>query len=146
MIHPAVQPEVWRRRRIALFAALPVLIVVRLALWVLPFPRIHRHVGAIRPRRTSTYNDPTTVTRLVRAVRSAARLVPRATCLTQAIALQYLLARSGRAGEIHIGVRRDTSGKFIAHAWVELDGVVVIGGGEDLASFVPLLQLQEVPE
>ena len=137
--------EVWRRRRTALFVALPVLTAVRFSLWIFPFRLIHRRIAAIRARDRSFGNDPAYVARLVRAVRSASRLVPQASCLTQAISLHYLLARSGREGHIHIGVRRDSSGVFKAHAWVELDGVVVIGGG-DLEGYVPLLQLQEVGE
>lgn len=138
--------EIWRRRRTALFVALPVVAAVRISLWILPFRRIHRFVGAIRPReRRGDGESAAVVSRLARAVISASRVVPNATCLTQAISLHYLLARSGREGRIHIGVRRDTAGVFKAHAWVELDGVVVIGGG-DIDGYVPLLELQEAGE
>src|SRR5260221_1773026 len=36
-------------------------------------------------------------------VRNASRLVPRASCLTQALAAQFLLARSGHESRIRIG-------------------------------------------
>ena len=142
MSPPARPPERLRRIRRAIFDALPVVVAVRLALWLLPFPATRRYVASIRPRSISVAGDPATVSNLVRAVRASSRLVPHATCLTQAIALHYLLARRGRQGRIHIGVRRRASGGFESHAWVELDGEVVIGG-EDLASFVPLIELQE---
>ena len=51
-----------------------------------------------------------------------------ATCLTQAVAAQLLLVRSGHASEICVGVARDSPGAFRAHAWVELKGRVILGG------------------
>ena len=48
-------------------------------------------------------------------------------CLRQALALRYFLGRYGVESELRIGVRggqRD----FAAHAWVEKNGVVLIGG------------------
>jgi hypothetical protein len=139
---PAPFPERVARIRRALLGALPAVAAARLALWLLPFRVTRRHVAAIHPRRIPATSDPVMVRNLVRAVRAASRLVPQATCLTQAIALHYLLARRGREGRIHIGVRRLDSGSFESHAWVELDGEVVIGG-EDLDRFIPLLELQE---
>jgi hypothetical protein len=38
--------------------------------------------------------------------------------------LQALLRRQGIDSGLHLGVRKD-SGPFEAHAWVEIDGVVV---------------------
>jgi hypothetical protein len=48
-------------------------------------------------------------------------------CLRQALALRYFLGRYGIESELRIGVRggqRD----FAAHAWVEKNGIVLIGG------------------
>ncbi len=48
-------------------------------------------------------------------------------CLRQALALRYFLGRYGIESELRVGVRggqRD----FAAHAWVEKNGVVLIGG------------------
>jgi hypothetical protein len=69
-----------------------------------------------------------TVGRIGWAVRNAARLVPGASCLTQALAAQYLLARAGCRSQLQVGVARDPSGRFLAHAWLISDGRVVIGG------------------
>jgi hypothetical protein len=142
MSPPAPLPERLARIRRALLDGLPAVAAARLALWLLPFRVTRRYVAAIHPRKISTSSDRTMVRNLVRAIRASSRLVPKATCLTQAIALHYLLARRGHQGRIHIGVRRLDSGSFESHAWVELDGEVVIGG-EDLDRFIPLLELQE---
>lgn len=67
--------------------------------------------------------------RIAWSVRVASRGVPGATCLTQALATQALLALAGRSSRLRIGVGRDEDGTFRAHAWVEVDDRVVIGGG-----------------
>ncbi len=71
------------------------------------------------------------------AVGVAARRVPGASCLTQALALQLLCRRRGYPTQLQIGVERKGS-RFRAHAWVERDGKVIIGNLADLGSFLPL--------
>lgn len=66
----------------------------------------------------------------------------RMSCLVQALALQYLLARSGHACTIHIGVRETGPGRFAAHAWVTCGEVVVLGHRDTpLQIFTPLTEL-----
>jgi hypothetical protein len=65
--------------------------------------------------------------RLAHYVRRGARLVPGASCLTQALAYQALLHRSGVASTIKLGVRRQGGG-LAAHAWVVVDERVALGG------------------
>lgn len=56
------------------------------------------------------------------------RLLPERPCLTQALVLQYLLLRRGDdAAELHIGVAKSDD-DLQAHAWVERNGRVLIGG------------------
>ena len=64
--------------------------------------------------------------RLALAVERAAEHGPvRATCLERAIALDRLLRRHGVArGRIRVGVRWEHD-QFLAHAWVELDDLVL---------------------
>lgn len=85
--------------------------------------RLQRWYG--RPGRSSSLSDE----RIAWAVTVASRRVPRATCLTQALATQALLARLGRTSALRIGVGRDEQGKVCAHAWVEVSGRAIIGGG-----------------
>lgn len=67
----------------------------------------------------------------------AARYVPRATCLTQALALQAMLGRAGTPSELRIGVARGKETEVDAHAWLECEGRVVIGDGQ-LERYVPM--------
>jgi hypothetical protein len=76
------------------------------------------------------------------AVEAASRHTPGLnTCLNQALAVQMLLARRGHPALLRIGVARGEGGRFQAHAWVESEGQVMIGGPE-LEGFTPLAVLQ----
>ena len=46
------------------------------------------------------------------------------TCLTQSMALLWLLRRAGHDGRLRIGVKT-AGGRLLAHAWVELDGETI---------------------
>lgn len=95
-----------------------------------------RLIGA--PQRAEAPLDERTVNRIVWAVMTSSRAIPGATCLTQAIAAQTMLARRGEEARVHIGVAKnaDKAGKFEAHAWVEHAGQIIIGGTpEELARY-----------
>jgi hypothetical protein len=76
------------------------------------------------------------------AVELASRCMPVGMgCLPQALTAQLLLARRGYPTLLHIGVARKDEGEFVAHAWLESDGKVVIGGHE-LKRYAPLVALK----
>jgi transglutaminase superfamily protein len=80
--------------------------------------------------------------RVAWAVETASRCPPRTTCLVQALAAQLLLAREGCPSRLHFGVSRTLEGVFRAHAWLESDGRIVIGGPAfELQRYVRLLAL-----
>jgi hypothetical protein len=84
------------------------------------------------------------VERIVWAVGAAGRLVPRTTCLARALAAQALLARRGHASELRLGVAGGAGRVFEAHAWLERDGRVLIGGPVD-ERYVPLPAVDSRP-
>ena len=65
------------------------------------------------------------------AGKQAARVVPFASCLTQALALQYLLAANAHSSVVRVGVRTDEKNTVHAHSWVLLDDVVILGGSSE---------------
>jgi len=68
---------------------------------------------------------------------AAARHLPFTTnCLDRSLALWWLLRRRGIAADLRIGGRKQ-NGQFQAHAWVELDGVVLDDRTADGSDFVP---------
>ena len=78
--------------------------------------------------------------RIVWAVRSAARFVPRSTCLVQAMVAQALLIRHGYRPLLTIGVSKNECERFGAHAWVTCEDEVLIGGYQ-VANYTALIEL-----
>ena len=75
------------------------------------------------------YLPQVTAERVVALVTCADKHCPlRSTCLTRALAAHLLLARSGHESRLHIGVARDERGAFEAHAWLERNQQVILGG------------------
>jgi hypothetical protein len=95
---------------------------VRLGLWVLPW-RIVSRAPAVRDRPSDLSLETSSA-----AVRLVSRYVPFATCLAQALALRRLLARHGRVCVLNLGVRNPPGGRLQAHAWVEAEGRIILGG------------------
>jgi hypothetical protein len=103
---------------------------IRIALWVLPWRRLARSITV----RLNVTLHPPSPERLEWAVSVASRFVPYATCLTQAVALQRLLARHGYRSVVQVGVN-NVGGQFLAHAWVEHEGQTLLGTSEAVARY-----------
>ncbi|HEX6099719.1 MAG TPA: lasso peptide biosynthesis B2 protein [Thermoanaerobaculia bacterium] len=134
--------ELFRRgtaERRLVMQALVAVPAVRLALWLLPFRIVRRRVGRAAARRA----EPTTPQPAVRAeqivwaVMAVSARVPRATCLTQALAASLLLPRYGHDATLRVGVAKDEAGRLRAHAWLESGGVTILGEPEP-GAFQPL--------
>jgi hypothetical protein len=113
---------------------------VRVGLSLLPSRVVLRQVNGAEPRRSLGRVQPD---RIAWAVRAASRRVPQATCLTQALAAQLLLAQYGYRSRLRLGVARGEQGDFQAHAWLECGGQIVIGG-QDLGRYSPLPDLEKI--
>jgi Transglutaminase-like superfamily len=127
--------EVDRRRRALVIEAVVWLIVARLALIFVPFPRLARHLGTFMPpsdaRAAATAADSGQV-RLAGdigwAVTRSARYVPfRAVCLPQAMAARIMLKRRGIKSIMHFGAAKGHSKPLEAHAWLDAAGIEVTG-------------------
>ena len=84
---------------------------------------------AARRNRKASGLDERRIRVALRAAEIAARLVPGTRCLVTALTAQALLAQEGAASEVVVGVRRREDRMLEAHAWLERDGAVLIGGG-----------------
>ena len=122
------------RDRAVLTRTVVALALSRLVTWVFPFPLGRRMmVGKRRADRTTITGDE------VRwAMHHAQRVIPRATCLPQAIAAEALLTRGGLPAHLQIGVKKTADGKLTAHAWVESNGRIVVGDLRDLDAYTRL--------
>lgn len=109
----------------------------RVLLWALPYRTLRSVLERSAPRASRGACRPGAAGQRIGAdVARVARLVPGATCLVQAVAAQWLITRSGASAGLRIGVARGTQG-VEAHAWLESDGRVVLGG-DDLDRFTAL--------
>jgi hypothetical protein len=113
----------WPERTL-LVRALLTLAVARLILWLLPFKTVRK---LLTPRRLGARSSVITTERVQWAVNNAQRVIPDATCLPQAVTAEALLTRAGHPVLLRIGVMKTTAGKFLAHAWAESEGRIVVG-------------------
>ena len=101
--------------------------IVRAGLSLTSFRSLVRGLRRFRPEgraRTSA-----SLEELVWSVGAAARLIPGAnTCLPKALVADLILARHGFDASLRIGATKSPEGALEAHAWVESDGRVVLGG------------------
>ena len=125
-----------------LLQATILLATIRLGLFTLPFASLRSMLArlAATGNRRDDQGQPASdgVERTVWAVETVGRHFPAiGTCLTQALAAHVMLARRGHQSNLRIGVARNADGKFEAHAWLEKDNVMLIGGNGS-SQFTPM--------
>ena len=108
---------------------------IRLKLWLIPFKNIQK----INKKKIILENGEIPIKKLILTVKSVSNIVPHATCLTQALTAQEILAINGYTSKVKIGVNKDPKGEFEAHAWLEYAEKVVIG--ESVKEYVSLTDL-----
>jgi hypothetical protein len=117
------------------------LMVARVLLAMIPFPRLARRMGGFLPPEAARACIPTTVkpndsavaTRIGRAVTRAARHTPfAAVCLPQAMAARAMLRARGIGSIMHLGTMPGNSRPLMGHVWLDAAGVEVTGYPLDL--------------
>jgi hypothetical protein len=119
---------------------------IKVGMRLLPFRTLRRLSARVAgaPARGLRHADraSSSVERVVWAVQTASRGTPGVkSCLTQALVAQMLLSRRGHPALLHIGVAKGERGRFQAHAWVESEGKVMVGGS-GVERFTPLAVLE----
>ncbi len=129
-----------RSEKILLLRAFLLLGIVQLALWFLLLKTIQKLLLGTSSTIADIKFKKFAPDRIAWAVTIASSYVPRATCLTQALATQLLLANHGYHSNLQIGVAKGDIDQLEAHAWLECDGRVVMGGSDiDRYTILPLL-------
>lgn len=129
--------QVGNRRRALLAEAVAWLLLTRLALLLVPFPRLARRLGtfvppsdarAVAARRSGAPSATTLAEEIGWAVTRAARHVPfNAVCLPQAMTARIMLKRRGVGSVLHFGAAKGDQKPLDAHAWLDAAGVEVTG-------------------
>lgn len=115
------------------------LLIVRIGLWTLPFSTLTRLLDRLatpaeRQKRAAEAG------RIGRIVEGVARRLPLGmTCLVEALAARAMLRRRGYDSRVRFGVRSAKSRRTIeSHAWLECDGLVVVGAIDALQEYAPM--------
>lgn len=127
--------------------ALGAMTLTRLGLRVFALATVRRGVRwMLAAERPLPHERRCSATEVIRAVISAGKHCPvGSTCLASALVGQALLGRHGYVSELRLGVRRAAGGAFAAHAWLERDGKVVLGGpGEAVAAYTPMPEMEHL--
>jgi hypothetical protein len=123
-----------------LFRAWILLGVIRLGLELFPFSTLRKLLDRLRIKLGSL-KKKFSEEQLVWSVTVVSRYIPKATCLAQALTTQFLLQQAGHQACLHIGVTEADEGRLKAHAWVESQGRILMGGF-DLSRYTHLLALE----
>jgi hypothetical protein len=126
------------------FEAVLFVSAVRVALWLIPFRWLQKSfMKFLSPKAGAAETDWSKIEKICGYARRSSRLVPFATCLTQALAALYLLRLHGHDAELKIGVKKAEDENFGAHAWLEKDGRVLIGKLPKRERYIALNNAQE---
>ena len=125
-------------RRSLLVEASVYLLLVRLTLMVVPFPKLARRIGgcmlpadshAAQARQDSILPGQSLVALEVGwAVTRAANYIPfKVSCLPQAMSARTMLEKRGIRSVLHFGTAAAKESPLVAHVWLEAAGVEVTG-------------------
>jgi hypothetical protein len=132
------------REWMLLLSAGSLLLMVRLGLWVLPFDTLRRVLAATAPTGCEmNAADPVCARQVGWAFERMSRYVPAATCLTQALAADWVLKWLGQPTRLRIGASKDAGGSLHAHSWLESGGLIVVGNLPDLGSYTVLTRRKD---
>lgn len=138
-------------RRALLIEAALYLLLARLTLIIVPFPRLSHRIGtfvgpadprAIRAQQDKLPDQAHTALEVGWAVSRAAGYVPfKAMCLPQAMSAKAMLRRRRIKSVLHFGTTGGKKAALVAHVWLDAAGVEVTGypvGNEftEIACFV----------
>ena len=118
--------------RILILQTIPFLSVIRICLVLLPLDYLLRLLTRIaKTLPAKDHPNCQSQKKTIWVIEAVGKYVlGDGPCLTQALAAQFILARHNQSGELCIGIAKEEQGKLVAHAWIESNGGVVIGGSE----------------
>lgn len=129
-----------RSHRLLVLQAGVLVLGFRLGLWLLPFSQLRLFPDRLsyRFQKLITHHKFPVKT-LAWSIKLTAKRIPKASCLTQALAAQTLLQLYGYEARLCIGATLDENRNLSAHAWITHNQEVILGQLPNLANFKPLL-------
>ena len=130
-----------RERRLVVETAL-LFAVAWAGLRVMSITSLRRLLAVSTARFSTAAAQPELLPDVTQSIRRvAARFPSSASCLVQAIAGETMLRRRGCRPELRLGVRKVRP--LDAHAWLESEGVVVVGGSEPMDAYRVVFDLAQ---
>lgn len=119
----------------SLVEVFPTVLAARVALWVLPYKTVLR---LFEPAKGRPVRSPNYLLRTAKVADWVGRtFLGDMPCLSQALAARWLLSRGGYEAELKIGARIE-DGALAAHAWLEHEGRVILGGRDSPTKYAIL--------
>ena len=118
-------------KRIFLYA-LTLLVHSRFSLQFKQFKNVVKHFSKKAAAQQHGQVSSTSSARVAALLNAASRFIPAPTCLSKALAGSVLFRSCGYQTVLHIGVTRENGSALEAHAWLTLDGSVIVGDRSDL--------------
>lgn len=133
----------WRDKRLHVTVALWML-VVKLALFLLPFRQVRRWAECGRLTTPEQPGSADEIVRVVYAVERIGHALSRlgTNCLPQALVACRLIRKKGYDVTLKIGVRKVAGNGLAAHAWLVHGDRVILGDLPSLGRFRPFPRLQ----
>lgn len=117
--------------------------LIRLGLFFLPFQRLKKLLEDLS-RFQKQVNSPITARFIARAIHYSARLSPgKVMCLAKALTTNTLMNIYDLPCQLNIGVAKSENNHLEAHAWVEVEGRVIVGYLSDLSRFQVMQKKEE---
>ena len=107
---------------------------VRIITWIFPFNKVYQ---IAKKKGKNKSEKQIELSKLIWSVNVTSNYVIRSTCLTKALSAQIILEQHDYHPNICIGVMKDE--EFEAHAWVKINGKVVLGQSEK--NFISIIDL-----
>ena len=136
-------------QRLLVIEAAFILVVVRAGLRLISFREMNRMARYFsRPNLLFKGTDKQAPEQVIWAVdRVGLALLGQNSCLAMALAGQILLGRRGIQSRLRIGVKKTEDGSLLAHAWLEGEHGILLGGASsDLQRYVALPDLETAGE
>jgi hypothetical protein len=115
--------------KLLLIRAALLLLSIQVGLALFSFPRIYRWVKRQKSTRSPKTKNASATGDICWAITRVGKVFyGDEGCLIQAILGEWWLSQRGVPAKLCIGVSRQPGGPLLAHAWVESDGHVLIGG------------------
>ena len=104
------------------------LTLIRLGLKLLSLKTLQKCLDGISQLPQKTDKKHISIYKIIWSITTASSYMPKVKCLARALAAKTLLEQQGYTTKMKIGVTKNPQQAFIAHAWIEYKGRVVMGG------------------